>query len=573
MNSNAKICLFVLGMLTTWTSCKPVETEPRDWILDDLVWDAGDKNATIAAWVLNDVYSYVPSGFNRIGATNGTGDYLDAASGDAIPSRPNAAIENYTNGRVSLNNNPDPYWGASYAGIRRANIFLRNIDRVPGKAEVIKYWKSEARFLRALFYFELLKRYGGVPLIGDTLFRPSDNLQIPRNTFEQTLNYIVSECDAIKDSMRLETDAAAYPDNEWGRAAKGAALALKVRAYLYGASPLFNGGGLETSPERKALTGYPSYDATRWQKVVDAVAELKALNYYTLTGVTFQQTFTTKKNKDVIFAKQSGNNTQIETNNAPMGYAAPTASNGWTSPTQDLVDAFPMNNGLAITEAGSGYSAANPYANRDPRLNLTIFYNGQRWLSRIIETFEGGRDKPGGIAVQTRTGYYARKFMADFTNNTTYTNQSHNFALFRYAEVLLANAEALNELGRTEDAVAEVITVRRRAGIAAGANNRFGIRAAGAATQDYVRELIRNERRIELAFEEHRFWDLRRWKLAGQVLNGPVYGMKITKQANGTFTYEKFVANTLRFSDRLYHLPIPYDETARNLALIQNEGW
>ncbi|WP_344397542.1 RagB/SusD family nutrient uptake outer membrane protein, partial [Streptomyces asiaticus] len=178
--------------------------------------------------------------------------------------------------------------------------------------------------------------------------------------------------------------------------------------------------------------------------------------------------FTTKKNTEIILAKQSGNNFLIENYNAPVGFGSPAASLGLTSPSQNLVDAFPTITGLDITNAQSGYDPQNPYANRDPRLALTVFFNGQTWLRRAVETFEGGLDKPGGIAVQTRTGYYLRKFMADFSNNTTYTNQSHNFPLFRYSEILLNAAEALNELGRTTEAVTRIIDIRKRAGIRAG---------------------------------------------------------------------------------------------------------
>jgi hypothetical protein len=187
-----------------------------------------------------------------------------------------------------------------------------------------------------------------------------------------------------------------------------------------------------------------------------------------------------------------------------------------------------------------------------------------------VETFEGGRDKPNNSSIQTRTGYYLRKFMGDNRTTTTYATQSHNFPYFRYAEILLNAAEALNELGRTEDAVNQIKPIRTRAGIPAGANGRNGI--AAGITQAAMRDLIRNERRIELAFEEHRFWDVRRWKIAEQELSGPLYGMKITKTGT-TFTYEKVQIGTMVFSDRLYLMPIPYDETTKNAALEQNPGW
>lgn len=558
--------LFVVALAA---SCKRIETEPRDWIKDDLVWDEVDRNATLAGWFLNDVYNYIPTGFNRIG-----GDFLDAASGDAVPSRNNTAIENYTNGRINVLNNPDPYWSNSYFGIRRANIFLANIDRVPAAANTILWWKAEARFIRALLYFEMLKRYGGIPLIGDTVFALNDDLQLPRNTFAECVDYIASECDAIKTDLRDENNLSDYGDGAWGRVARGAPIALKCRLFLYAASPLFNGGSITSDPAKRALMGYPNNDPSRWQKVIDAATELNALGYYQLNS-SFTGLFTTKKNREVILAKQQPNNSTIEAQNAPVGYRPNNVgSEGRTSPTQQLVDAFLMNNGKMINEAGSTYNPDSPYARRDARLAATVFFNGMRWLSRNVQTYEGGLDKPNNpttTRVQTKTGYYLKKYMADFSNNTVYSNQSHNFIIFRYAEILLNTAEAMNELGRTEDAVTRIAEIRKRAGIAAGADSRYGIKAS--ITQDEMRELIRNERRIELAFEEHRFWDIRRWKIASTVLNQPAQGMRITLGNGNVLGFERFNAAPSTFQDRLYLMPLPYDETIKNLALIQNEGW
>ncbi|WP_217902348.1 RagB/SusD family nutrient uptake outer membrane protein [Siphonobacter sp. BAB-5385] len=535
-----------------------METEPRDWIRDELVWDDQDRLATVAQFNLNDLYNYLPSGFNRIGS--GPGDFLDAATDDAIPSRNNRVVRFYANGFINPINNPDPYWANSYAGIRRANIFLANIDKVPATAQSILTWKSEARFIRAMLYAELLKRYGGIPLVGDRIFTISDDLSLPRNTYRECLEYIVSECDALKSTLRQEP----ISDTEWGRIPRGAALALKARVLLYAASPLFNGGA------SSELTGFTTTDVSRWQRALDANQELIDLKYYALQ-TSFNNIFTVKKNAEVILAKQSGNSTSLESWNAPIGYGTPAASQGVTSPTQNLVDAFPMDNGLAITDPTSGYDPTNPYINRDSRFDLTVFYNGKRWLQRAVETFDGGRDRPGGNLVQTQTGYYLRKFMADFANNTSYTNQSHNFIYFRYAETLLNQAEILNELGRTQEAVDALMLIRKRAAIKPGTNSRYGIKAG--ISKDELRALIQNERRIELAFEEHRFWDVRRWKLAETLFNQPLRGMRITQVSSGRFSYTPTQVTTISFQPRLYLMPLPYEEITKNLNLLQNPGW
>ncbi len=574
--------LLMLTIVST-SSCKKLETEPKDWFGADLVFDTLDRLGTVAAFNLNDLYNYLPSGYNRIG-----GDFLDAASGDAIPSRNNTLVEYYTNRRISVVSNPDPYWANSYYGIRRTNIFMQNIGRVPivqtsdsTAAKLTRqYWRAEARFIRCYLYFELLKRYGGVPLIGDKIFALDDNLQIPRNTFAETVSYIVSECDIVKDSLRKETIA----DADWGRIPRGAAIALKCRVLLYAASPLYNGGGLETDPVKKALAGYPAADPNRWQAVITAAEEFKTLPYYKLltagSPTYFAAVFLNKKNEEIILAKQSANNTGLENSQAPVGFAGTATSQGYTSPTQAFVDAFPMRNGLqpfnpdGTVNTASGYNPADPYKGRDLRLNFSVFCNNDslKWLGRAVETFEGGLDKPNSasVAIQTKTGYYLRKFLGNFQTGTSYSNQSHNFPLFRYAEILLNYAEALNETGRVENAVTEIAAIRKRSGIAAGTNNRYGIKTG--ITQDEMRELIRNERRIELAFEEHRFWDIRRWKTGATDLSGPVYGIKITKTGT-TYTYEKVQVANLLFDNKLYHMPIPYDETVKNRALIQNEGW
>jgi len=554
-------------------SCKNVQNEPRDLNTISLIFDPQDLNATLAQQFLNNIYNYLPTGFNRI-----SGDFLDAASGDAVSTLSNTPISYYNNGLVSSTTNPDAYFSNSYNGIRQVNIFLANIDVVPVPATNLTRtitWKAEARFIRAFLYFELLKRYGGVPLEGDKIFSLDDNLQLPRNTYADCVTYIVTECDAIKAQLNLEP----ISSTNLGRIPRGAAIALKNRVYLYAASPLFNGGGIEGDASLKALTGYPTADPTRWQNVISSAEELIALNAYSLvqSGTSgYVNIFFQKQNAEVILAKQQVNDFALETAEAPVGYAVNNVqSQGRTSPTQDFVDAFPMLNGLAITDPASGYNPAAPYTNRDPRLNASVFYNGSLWLNRAggVQTFDGGLDRPNLPSVtQTRTGYYLRKFLADNSTSSSYSSQSHNFVYFRYAEIILNYAEALNEVGRTEDAVAQLILIRKRAGLQAGTSGRYGI-PVGISQTD-LRTLIQQyDRRIELSFEEHRFWDLRRWKIANTELNKTLHGMQITKNTNGTFTYQVVPVTTIVFQDKLYHMPIPYNETVTDANLKQNFGW
>jgi len=544
MFNNRYIALVIFAVVIAVSSCsKRYEKEPLENITEDYIWDVTDSAGIYARNFLQNTYTFLPNGFNRI-----DGALLCAASDDAVPSQNASNVSFLSNGGLSPVFNPDDAWAKNYEGIRKANIFLTNIDRVPMRDQQLKeWWRAEARFLRSMFYFELVKRYGGIPLIGDKVFTLEDDLQIPRNTFEECVNYIVSECDDIKNRLRVDP----IDDGNLGRITRGAALALKAKMLLIAASPLNN----------------PSSDPALWKKAADAARDIVSLNVFALEA-KFDTVFITRKNREVILAFQRSQTSDVETSNAPVGYTTP-VSNGLTSPTQDLVDAFGMKNGLAITDAGSGYLPNDPYkaGTRDPRFYLTVFTNGTQWLRRPVQTFEGGLDKPGGALVQTKTGYYMRKFMGNMSNQTSYPTQTHNFIIFRYGEVLLNFAEAQNEFaGPSPEVYKAIEDIRKRAGLVP-----FALKAG--LTKDQMRDVIRKERRVEMAFEEQRYWDVRRWKIAESVYNKPLRGMQITKNADGTFTYKIIDVSTPVFTSRMYRYPIPYSEIIKNKNLKQNDGW
>lgn len=544
-----KVIVVLLAIIIS-SSCKKYEEVPNEAISSDIVYDKFDKNGTYAAQVRNDLYTFLPDGFNRIDNV-----VLDAATDDAVASRYGSPIELLSKSGITAGTNPDDRWATSYQAVRRVNIFLSKVDIVPYDAVTIAFWKAEARFIRAMNYFELLKRYGGVPLLGDKVFSLNDNLtNIPRNTFEEVKQYIVSECDAIKPLLRPEPIA----DNFLGSIPRGAAYALKSRVLLYAASALNNSGN----------------DLTKWSDAAVAAKDLMILNVYSLTPA-FTNAFLNRKNTEVILAYQKGQGRSLETANAPIGFAEPNASNGYVNPSQNLVEAFPMSDGRPITEPSTTvpYNAQNPYVNRDPRLALTVFFNGGKWLSRNVETFEGGLDKPGGVRLQTRTGYYMRKFLGSFETATAYQDQTHNFPIFRYAEILLNYAEAINEAGNQAEAFNQLKLIRNRAGIPLGSVVGYAHGLKTTMTQPEMRDAIRNERRIEMAFEEQRFWDIRRWKIADQVANGNVYGVKIEKQG-ASFNFSTVVVDKLKFSSpKMYLYGIPLDQILADPALVQNTGY
>jgi hypothetical protein len=410
--------------------------------------------------------------------------------------------------------------------------------------------------MRAMSYFELTKRYGGVPLLSDKVLTLTDAVNIPRNTYAECIQYIVSECDAISGLLLKEPVTAV----QVGRITQGSALALKARALLYAASPLNN----------------PSNDLAKWQAAAAAAKAVIDLNFYALNA-SFVNAFITRNDKEVILAFQQARNLNLERANSPAGYVSDLyTSNGSTSPSQDLVDAFPTITGRAITDAGSGYSASNPYANRDPRFEATIFYNGSQWLGRAVETFEGGRDKPNTSMIQTKTGYYLRKFLPNLATATNYAAADHNFIIFRYAEVLLNYAEAVNEAAdlaaNRTIAYTQLTNLRKRAGITAGTGSLYGLTAN--MTQAQMRAAIKLERRIEMAFEEHRFWDVRRWNTGTSDFNKTLRGMKITRVSPGVFTYQIVNVEPVVFiAPKMNLYPIPFAELQANSALTQNPGW
>jgi hypothetical protein len=566
---NYKNIIAITALILAIAGCKKYEQFPVDKVTINYVFDSKDSLGTKAQQYLFNIYGMVKNGHNRVGS-----DYLDAASDDAISSASAStnvatilAIGAYNSYTLPTDEN---LWAYYYSGIRDANEFVTNIGVVPVMAKYngysMKYvWKSEARYLRAMFYFELVKRYGGVPLLGDKVFAISDNVALPRNSFDECIKYITSECDAIKDSLLVAP--VADPNADSHRPTKGSAMALKARILLYAASPLFNGGNIDAN---NPLTGYTNFSADRWAAAAAAANDVMNLGTYSLLP-NFKDVFITQNNPEILFMRQVGNNNNIETNNGPIGFTT-AGGKGQTSPTQELVNSFPMLNGLAITDVASNYDSSNPYDNRDPRFTATIIYNGAQWLNTQVQTYEGGQSKPNSALQQTQTGYYMRKFMGNFENTNTYSAHSSDWLVQRYADIVLAYAEAQNEVGGpTLDVYNAVISIRKRAGITAGSNGLYGL--AAGMSKDQMRATIQNERRIEFAFEESRYWDIRRWKIAETIMNKPLTGISIVKQ-NASLTYNPVTVLTPKFFvPKMYLYPIPYDEVLKNPNMKQNPGW
>jgi starch-binding outer membrane protein, SusD/RagB family len=586
---NIKKYLILLGLISLVSACEdPFEMKPHDKFDVEFIFSVTKK---ADFYVLN-TYKVLPypnsdnNGYNRLSSGQ---SMIASASDEAMPNIPGYAVEYLTNGSLNPSSpNPDNTWDHNYEFIRAINIGLENLYLMPASgAETKTKLEGELIFLRAFAHFELVKRFGGVPII-DKVLSIGGSLDIPRNTYAECIKFIADELDR---AVPLLPGAAERADTEFGRISSGAAMALKSRVLLYAASPLFNGLGYDDT--QNSLIGYGDFSAQRWESAAAAAADVIKLNYYALyapSAITNDQDDATVRtnaeknytdlfltlsgNKELILTTNSALGNMVEKKNTPVGY---TAGEGSTNPSQQMVNAYGMINGKSILDATGGYDPANPYLNRDPRFNVSIFYNGKTWGTREVETFVGGRDNAIATTNATKTGYYLSKFMSSAVRiSGAQTNATHCFPLMRYAEILLNYAEAANEAyGPDADPLSTGKTARQalqevRARVLRPADAAINTPSGG---KNEMREAIKAERRVELAFEDHRHLDVRRWKIAQETIGQNLQGMRITKEGT-VLTYEVIPnASTRVFQPRMYLYPIPIDEINKNKAMVQNPLW
>lgn len=587
--------MLALGF-TGMVSCTDgYEPTPVENFTIDYVFSTTDSVGRQALYYLSNIYNQLKPGHNRIG-----NDYLDAASDDATSLYyDESEVYRLATGRYTASTrvNDDMDWNSYYQIIRESTILIANIDRVPFKYTFVKgdeqpdadgnikktpfnvTMKAEARFLRAYAYFNLVKRYGGVPLLGERVFGLDDDLEIPRNKFSECVDYIISELDLAKVDLRgLNTMSDGYEM----AVTREACDALKSRMLLYAASKLYNEQPIETGNE---LIGYANYDVNRWKLAADAAKEFIQKYGHEGMGIVnlnpdYRSIFTahySSNNSEPIWSiVKQHNGTVIETLNGPLGFTGNAVGQGRTLPSQNLVESFPMLDGyMPGNSTKYSYTAdGSQYDNRDPRLAMTVLHNASPWMGRALATYLGGGNNPNSTSVYNRTSYYMCKFMRDYSApaNLQYEATVHNWVEFRYAEILLNYAEAMNEYeGPQAENVREyLIMLRKRAGIEAGDDNSYGIPAT--LNKEEMRELIYNERRIEMAFEEQRFNDLRRWRLAEAVLSTPVQGLEIINR-DGLLSYQTVDVINPNWDNRRYFYPIPYSEVLKNSNMVQNPNW
>ncbi|WP_018615911.1 RagB/SusD family nutrient uptake outer membrane protein [Segetibacter koreensis] len=591
--------LFVLVVFFI-PACKKdfLETQPLSEFTESNVW----SDPVLAQTFLNNVYSSLD---DYIANSPMTASFTDEA-------HDRKGYFNFNNCLITADNIPDyggsygghlMLWNEIYKNIRACNLFLEKADHIKfdttsANGKLLKEsMTGEAHFLRASLYFNLINLYGGVPLV-TTPYELTDTFQVKRDTYADCVTFISNECDQAANLLPLEQSG-----NNVGRATKGAALALKARVLLYAASDLHNTQVFSgySNPE---LIGYTDGNKTaRWQAAKDAAAAVMNLGVYSLYKPEPASPEEASKNYEDLFlsrpptqedifmrfytAKSFTNNSVLI--NGPNGFH----TFGHNTPAGNLVDDYEMTDGSPFSW-NNPTEAAEPYKNRDPRFFATILYEGAHWRERpqdaialdpngviqvgIWQKWDNAASKMSEVwGLDTRnspfqnwnaswTGYYLRKLI-DPAIDGQFAGSDVPCRFYRYGEVLLNYAEACIELGQDDEARKYINMVRKRAGMP-------DVTESGEA----LRLRYRHERRIEMAYEDQRFWDIRRWVI-GPKGYADATGVTVVYKLNPDHTTATIPTVTSQlvqertWDDKAYFFPILRDELNRNKLLIQNPGY
>ena len=587
--------IIVLAWVTGIVSaCTDLDTKMNNqWSVDD-TWTNAEKAQGVLLSVYQDVLT-VPDAWD--------GNFLDAATDNAMTRVYDSSVYRAGQGGFSRTNNPLGNWSACYDQLQRIHTFLDN-----GLTDEIRYsissdeidqaykkrLRGEAIFLRAWCSFNLLRMYGGKTDNGQVLGYPIVTHYITpeeaahpesfsRDSYEDCVKQICYDCDEAMALLPLTYSGgdAILGDQAFGRASGLSAAALKVRTLLYAASPAYQPDNIV---RLNGMGDYTVLDETayqaKWERAANYADEVLAMS-----GMTNYSALVPKnlydggddQSTEFLFRTFMGRNHGLEQRHYPPFYFG----NAQTTPSQNLADAFPAKNGFPITDARSLYDETFPYdCQRDNRFNVNLYYQGRQFgaNSSYIDVTPGGKDSGYMNVNATRTGYYLAKFMntvADFLKPLEEQDSRHYNPMLRKAEVWLNFAEASNEAfgpkvvgpGCTKSAYDVIKTIREKSG---GITDVTYLDEM-AASKETFRTLIQNERRIEFAFENQRFWDLRRWLLP---LNEPIYGMKVTRDSSGDDEFEVVKVEDRPLNDvRYYYMPLPYLEVQKNPNLINNKGW
>ncbi|MDO4165330.1 MAG: RagB/SusD family nutrient uptake outer membrane protein [Bacteroides sp.] len=586
--------LFAICLLFSACDTDFLEVDPVDRYSDAVVWT---DESLITAFV-NNIYMGQKWGFHTVMLSSLCDESMEVWSWESQPVVMSELTSSYQ-GILA----PDFWiitfhninWDNLYSNIRACNVFFENVEKYEVQGDFVDQLKGEVHYLRAYFYYWLMSQWGGVPLI-ENAYSTSDDLLVARNTFAETVDFIVKDLDAAADILPLTDDKA--------RATKGAALALKARVLLYAASDLYvSQSEWASGYSNPELIGYTDGSQNeRWQKAKDAAKAVMDLGIYHLYGENTEWATAEEATQNYIniflchdsdedimvqyydFYNHSSSDFQLPRVglfNSPNGF------HGWggNTPTGQLVDSYEMSDGTKFSWDNPVH-AAHPYENRDPRFYACILYNGSHWRERpddtigadpdgIVQTgyyeqadgsYSAGLDTRQGPIEDwngTYTGYYMRKFL-DPSVNHQYDRQTYPWRQLRYAEVLLNYVEACLELGEEDEARTYLDLIRKRAGMPA---------VPSSVTGNDLMELYRNERKIELAYEQHRYFDIRRWMIAPDVIKN-AQGVDIRyPYGSDQPNYSIIEVQERAWNDKAYLMPVYLDEMNKNNLLIQNPGY
>lgn len=587
------IYCFIISLVFVLSSCSDdfLNVDPVDRYSDAVVW----TDESLITSFVNNIYLGQKYGFHTVMLSSLCDESMEVWAWESQPvvmSELSPSYQGILAPGFWIRSFSNITWTSLYSNIRACNVFFENVESHKLEGSTIDRLKGEVHFLRASFYFWLMSQWGGVPLI-EKVYKPSDDLLVARNTFEETVDFIVKDLDAAAAELPLTGDKA--------RATKGAALALKARVLLYAASDLFvSQSKWAKDYEHPELIGYVGGDRKeRWQKARDAAKAVIDLGTYHLygEGQKWNSAEEASQNYADIFLRHNSeedimvvyydiiNHDQNNFELPRVGlFNSPNGFHGWggNTPTEQLVESFEMADGSKFSWDNPA-EAAQPYKNRDPRFYATILYDGAKWRQRpddvigsdpegIVQTgfyeqkngsYTAGLDTRQGPVEDwngTYTGYYMRKFI-DPTINHQYDKQTYPWRQLRYAEVLLNYAEACIELGDDAEARKYINMIRQRAGMPDFPDSESG---------EALKEHYRNERMIELCYEQQRYFDIRRWMTAPEAIK-PAQGIDIRyPQGEKTPNYKVITVQERKWNDKSYLMPIYLSEMQKNNLLVQN---
>jgi len=580
-----KILRYILPFFICLSSCEDFDGAG---LLDkaesgDITEEQIFSDGALAKRFLNNVYSRLPKGYSRFGAVNPV--YLGAVTDEGQQAHLGLLTEAlwFNEGTWNAANPTSlPGWKYYWTAIRPANKFIELIDKVPlSEQEKITIetklqMKTEARMLRAIYYSELLKMYGGVPIIKKQLTQFDNELLTPRNTFDETVEFIVSECDSC--ALILPANHRLSQPVDFGRMTSMAAKALKARVLLYAARPLFN----DQENFNRIVSG--EYNPLKWKDA--AIAGWEAINFAEENGYelyidadpkeSYRNLFITRgTSEEIITYIRNAKHRECEARQLPLRFhnQGNDRGGGYTLPSLNLVESYEMKNGMNIYQEGSGWNPQQPYLDRDQRFYASIYYNQSKYKNFTFEIYDAKPGSSVGTGIDffsdvVNTGFFLRKFI-DETINANNGAASHNHLFLRYAEVLLNYAEAANMafgpytdfFGDGKTAKWALDQVRNRA---------LQPPIPLGLSKDSMLNRIKNERMVELCFEEHRFFDARHWKDVTAFTQ--VKLQTVFKDDEGTFTYGEASRNRVFRAPTMFLLPIPIDDIA-NAKYTQNPGW